>query len=115
MFSPATVCHALRAVWFDNVASIFHQVAPCEMEHLDLARSLLTDQGGAPSDSTVLSPDYARRMVRNARKVDKSAERFGREVAAKEKCELSLGLSIAMTRYLTLHCHRRLLRLHTSS
>lgn len=81
VFALAAVCRALRAVWHSNTTAIFKQVAPSDIKHLSLARSLLADQGGTPRDSTSLSVDDVRRMVRNARMANKSADRFGREVA----------------------------------
>ena len=79
----AATCGSLRAVWLDNATSIFRRVAPHDIKYLDLARSLLAAQGGTPSESGVLSSNDVRRMTRNARKADKSADRFGREVAEK--------------------------------
>jgi hypothetical protein len=79
----AATCGSLRAVWLDNTTSIFRRVAPHDIKYLDLARSLLAAQGGTPSESGVLSSNDVRRMTRNARKADKSADRFGREVAEK--------------------------------
>lgn len=80
VFALAAVCRALSAVSYSNTAAIFQQIAASDIKHLALVRLLLADQGGAPRDSMSLSVDDIRRMVRNARMANKSADRFGREV-----------------------------------
>lgn len=79
-FPPSRLVFKL---WNDNTISIFRRVAPHDIKCLALARSLLADQCGASSESEALSPDDVRRIVRNVRKADKGADRFGREVAMK--------------------------------
>ncbi|KAI1363879.1 hypothetical protein F5Y08DRAFT_340204 [Xylaria arbuscula] len=81
VFALAATCRQLHTVWCDNQTSIYHAIAPSEIEFLDLARQLLADQGGSPTNSTTLTTHDVRRMVRNASKARNSAYTFGLEVA----------------------------------
>jgi hypothetical protein len=82
VFALASTCHVIRAVWQNNIKSIFEAVAPHDIQYISLARTLLADQGGALASSLVLSVDDVRRMVRNARKICRSVQWFGLEVAS---------------------------------
>lgn len=83
VFALAATCRYIRDTWCDRTTTIYRALAPREIGYLHVARQLLEDQGGAAAGASRLCADDVRRMVRNAHKADKSAGRFGREIAAR--------------------------------
>ncbi|KAI8944109.1 hypothetical protein F4801DRAFT_255261 [Xylaria longipes] len=83
VFALVAACRRFSAVWCENATSIYRALAPSEIGFLELARQLLADQGGAPTNSDTLTANDVRRMVRNSYKANKAAGVFGQEVAPK--------------------------------
>lgn len=94
VFALAATCHRLRHVWTTSTDVIYRQVAPRCVPCERYARIFLADQGGpAKEESSMLSAEDVRRLVRNSWAVGKSISEFERNVVCKVR-SMSLSESL---------------------